>query len=368
MFNQVKISSIFLFISSLIFWGCDDKSQPDEQEAWPIGQNVYIAGFEEIQDNSEARLWKNGKMENLASSVGGTVRSSEVTHITGARSVYVSGNDVYVAGYEIIYSDGKDALQARLWKNGEIQPLENGVYDQTLSVFVTDNDVYVLGSESLDTWPSSYGRWSYKYWKNGKAVIFSEGKPGEVSAGALFIEKGVSSIFVSDGVVYVAGGYGNQAKLWIDGVEENLTDGAFANSVFVSGDDVYVVGNGSSGAKLWKNGVQENLVNGDDAYSVYVSGNDVYVAGRTGFEKAILWKNGIAQPIADDKDAEIFTSVYVSNEDVYTSGYVRLCEPVYKDSSLKWCDLKATLWKNGKILNLKTTEKNNSQALSVFVK
>lgn len=177
----------------------------------------------------------------------------------------------------------------------------------------------------------------------------------------------VSTIFVSDGDVYVAGGYSNQAKLWKNGTEVNLNGGTFANSVFVSDGDVYAAGCGASSAKLWKNGAEVNLNSGTEAYSVYVSGNDVYVAGRYGFEAARLWKNGIVQHITDDKDAKVFFSVFVSNENVYTSGYVSIIEPI-QGSSISIGYSKATLWKNGKILDLHTEGKNNSSAVSIFVK
>ncbi|WP_294082001.1 hypothetical protein [Proteiniphilum sp. UBA5384] len=122
-------------------------------------------------------------------------------------------------------------------------------------------------------------------------------------------------------------------------------------------------------ARLWKNGKMEKLTNGNNssrAYTVYVSGDDVYAAGVED-NKARLWKNGIVQNIADDKDAIVFFSVFVSNGDVYTSGYVTV-EGKTEGNLLIPGYLKATLWRNGKKLNLTTEGKNNSQAMSIFVK
>ena len=113
----------------------------------------------------------------------------------------------------------------------------------------------------------------------------------------------------------------------------------------------------------------EKLTNGNNssrAYTVYVSGDDVYAAGVED-NKARLWKNGIVQNIADDKDAIVFFSVFVSNGDVYTSGYVTV-EGKTEGNLLIPGYLKATLWRNGKKLNLTTEGKNNSQAMSIFVK
>ena len=368
MFYKLKLSSLSLLFAALLFTGCNDNNnlepEPDKPELneqeWPDGQNVYVAGFENVQTNPVARLWKNGTVQNLTGSSEAAFRSSTILS-SEARSVFVSGNDVYVAGYDIILSEGERIGRARLWKNGEVQQLDNGTYfDQALSVFVSGDDVYVLGSESLHPVPSSTGGWVYKYWKNGKAEIFAKGNNGE----------GVNSIFVSNNDIYIAGGYENQAKLWKNGEEENLAGGNYANSVFVLNNDVYVAGYGSTIAKLWKNGKLENITNGINnahAFSVYVSDNNVYVAGHDG-DEARLWKNGVVQKIADDKDARMFLSVFIANKDVYTTGYVEVIEPI-QGSPLSYGYLKASLWKNDKKLILNTEGKNsNSKALSVFVK
>ena len=372
--NRERLSSIWLLLSMLLFWGCS-KSIPehtDNLEEWPEGQNVYTAGFENVQDYPEARVWKNGKMENLAGNI--VVRSTGNIFKSEARSVFVSGNDVYVAGYDEFLENGEQMIRARLWKNGEIQPLTSGIYaDEAFSVFVSDGDVYVLGREWLA--PSNGGPWALKYWKNGESIIFAQGGSN----------LSCNSIFVSDGNVYITGnrlsmsGTVFQAILWKNGVEENLigkTTDTRAFSIFVSGNDVYVAGcvkndNQRTVASLWKNGIVQELPNGnnnDNAYarSVFVLGSDVYVAGDDG-GYAKLWKNGIMQDIPVDEDESMFLSVFVSNNDVYTSGYVRVCEPV-QGTELMLCHFQATLWRNGKKSNLDTVGKNNnSRAVTVFV-
>ena len=173
-----------------------------------------------------------------------------------------------------------------------------------------------------------------------------------------------------------------QATVWKNGVAEDLvseSSHSCAHYVFVSGSDVYVAGYGkytypvhengtttATAAHLWKNGKVEKLTDESQnagALSVYVSDDgDVYVAGYDG-DEARLWKNGALQNIVDDKDAKMFLSVYVKDNDVYIAGYAVF---IPEEPELM-AYYKATLWKNGKRLNLKVGQ-NESMAFSVFAK
>jgi len=144
--------------------------------------------------------------------------------------------------------------------------------------------------------------------------------------------------------------------------------------VITNGDEV------TARARLWKNGEKETLTDESSnscANSVFVSGKDVYVAGYSRYlignsdvPVAKLWKNGKAQKLTNGtKNAEAF-SVCVSGNDVYVAGYVKVIEELEPGSgglpySIGY--FKATLWKNGKKLDLKVG-KADSQAISVFVK
>ena len=208
------------------------------------------------------------------------------------------------------------------------------------------------------------------------------------------------------GDVYVAGMADDKAVLWKNGVVQNLTNEHFVpQSVYVSGNDIYVAGYGEGTGKLWKNGVLQNL-EGEAmaAWSVFVSGNDVYVAGEKfvresyGFggrgmpiliTAAVLWKNGVIQYLTDGANKANATSVYVSGEDVYVTGFhnspivwkngieqklsgglhdnttsVFVCgEDVYVAGFQHGANNTAMLWKNG--IEQKLTDGNN--ATSVFV-
>ena len=64
-----------------------------------------MAGFENPTANvSTAKLWKNGVEFSI----------SDGLHQAGLNSVFVSGNDVYLAGYENTVHEER----AILWKNG----------------------------------------------------------------------------------------------------------------------------------------------------------------------------------------------------------------------------------------------------------
>ena len=162
---------------------------------------VYIAVTTFGAENSGAVLWVDGELTFLG----------DFNSYNNANSVYVSGNDVYVAG--------KKDSKATLWKNGVAQQLsENGT---AYSVFISGNDVYVAGYEDS----------AAALWKNG--VVQELGEDGEVAY----------SVYVSGDDVYVAGyQYDNDINLnkpilWKNGVAQKLSNNVYgsekAYSVFV---------------------------------------------------------------------------------------------------------------------------------------
>jgi hypothetical protein len=307
---------------------------------------VYVAGY---IDNG-ATVWRNG----VAISLPGTGAY--------ASSVFVSGSNIYVAGYEW---NGKGQT-ATVWKNGVATSLTDGTLtDGTYSamansVFVSGSDVYVAGYDVL--YESNGTGQIAKIWKNGVATSLTDGTYYSIA----------SSVFVSGSDVYVAGyepnGRTQVAIVWKNGVATSLTDGTYysiASSVFVSGSDVYVAGTvanlpGSYVATVWKNGVATSLAGTGVAYaySVFVLGSDVYVAGQVfnggGGGVATVWKNGVATSLTDGTNNASASSVFVSASDIYVAGYVS-----------NGTNFFPTVWKNGVATSL--TNGTNGGASSVFV-
>lgn len=261
------------------------------------GNDVYVAGY----DNGGATYWKNG--------VG--VRLPGQTDGREAHSVFVNGNDVYVAGYVA----GNQANTAVYWKNGVPVALTDGTNQaQAISVLVSGSDVYVTGWEEKTTQVDPTHIVTYavaKYWKNGTPVSLTDGlKPAYTS-----------SIFLSGNDIYVAGEACQDTTLdcsllatyWKNGTQVVLTNQyTTASSVFASGTDVYVAGNHFTGgpdstSDLWKDGMLTQLSIGQftAASQIVVSGGDVYVAGAengipgASQQVAGYWKNGNFVPLTD---------------------------------------------------------------------
>jgi sulfur transfer complex TusBCD TusB component (DsrH family) len=293
------------------------------------GNDVYIVGYENNGSKNVAKIWKNGMVTSL----------TDGSKNAQARSVFISGNDVYVAGYE--YDQSNTITKAVLWKNGIATSLTDGSFEGiATSVYVINTDVYVAGYSSKVT-----GGVSIKVatlWKNGLTTALSD------------IPSSAASIYVSANDVYVAGEEHPNTdvlvKIWKNGSALPSSDNfknSVINSIFVSGSDIYTVGkqvkplNTGSGvfASIWKNNTLTNLTDKESiANSVFVAGNDVYVAGFVysgtkttvtgnntvndfGNNIAQVWKNGVGTSLTDGTKQASANSVFVSGNDVYVVGF-----------------------------------------------
>ena len=318
---------------------------PAEGPPWDFEGEVYVAGGGFSSERDIAKVWVDGVEQALA----------DVNTDLYATSILVAGEDVYLAGYEFnwdVYNGWSPyPTRAVLWKNGAPQPLTDGHHGASASsVVVSDNDVYVAGFESNGIKNVA------TVWKNGVAQPLGDGT----------IDSYATAVFVTMDDVYITGyesfgapSYTMRAILWKNGLPQQLTAGYTANSVFVSGSDVYVAGSGYTHAMIWRNGEAQHFETTSQAaaLSIYVTGKDVYVGGfeyldegenSYGPAKAMIWKNGIPQPLTTGTENAGVNSIAVVGDDVYAVGY--------KGD-------KATIWKNGTDRVLGTGE-----AKSVFIR
>ena len=220
------------------------------------GNDVYVLGDEPVEMSPGSimvnyKFWKNGIEQNLPDA------DAEFM------SLYVSGNDVYITGYS-----WNTYYMPKLWKNGIDQGITGGNYNGkpypgfANSVFISDNDVYVAG---ITFEPPEMKRF-LTLWKNGVPQHYESNLEPH-------------SLFVSGNDVYMCGFVvedGNEyAKLFVNGVEEYLPDGARAVSVYVADNNVYVAGykGWSRYARFWINGKEQNIAGDGEssgAYSVFV--------------------------------------------------------------------------------------------------
>jgi hypothetical protein len=177
------------------------------QSTFSIGNDIYAAG----NDNDDnAAYWKNGVLNVLAP------RNAQTAPF--AFSLYVSGDDVYVGGIDI--NDGPC-----YWKNGVITVLkttDSGDYvSQARSIFVSGSDVYVVGNY----YGATTGGYLFPaYWKNG--VEYDLPMNGAAYGMA-------NAIFVSGSDVYVVGQTTSGAVYWKNSVETILSSTGSANSIYV---------------------------------------------------------------------------------------------------------------------------------------
>ncbi len=286
----------------------------------------------------------------------GTTYGDEKTFTTATTPIPTS---VYVA----VQLQGSPN-RALYWKDANTNNLSDGSRNAfAKSIFISNNDVYVAGEEH-----NTNNIYVAKYWKNGQTVELSNGIKHAFT----------TAIAVSGNNVYVSGSQETnaqrQAKYWVNGTENNLTDGtnhAVANAIFVSGNDVYVAGNMNipmESARYWKNGVQTILSQSTSfvrsvANSIYVDGNDVYVAGYQQFNAAnggkyiaTLWKNGVVTLLGNASNNSYATGVSVKNNNVYVAFYE-------EENAINV----AKVWKNTAVLSILSNGSVAEQTASIFV-
>ncbi|HLY71505.1 MAG TPA: hypothetical protein VKR53_17340, partial [Puia sp.] len=133
------ISSFLLIYFITLLSGCKKHDNTPLQVSVPSG--VYIVGE---ANTGSGVLWNSGKMNYLTDSTTGS----------GAYSLFVNGQDVYVGGE--VSSSIYPNIPA-YWKNGVITQLNSSVGGNNgwvNAIFVTGADVYAAGTT---------GDWNHTY-------------------------------------------------------------------------------------------------------------------------------------------------------------------------------------------------------------
>jgi hypothetical protein len=164
--------------------------------------NIYVGGYEDNGVFRSALIWNNNTSTNLLGfcypSGSCTFDYSQVT------SMYVSGSDVYAVGTSIKSTGSYDSI---MWKNGaptRISILPN-------SIFVSNNDIYIAGR---------VGNYA-SIWKNGTITQLTNGV-NQAFATSVFV---IGSDVYASGYEKINGTINCIVKFWKNGVATNLTDG-----------------------------------------------------------------------------------------------------------------------------------------------
>ena len=266
----------------------DGTRQAYARAVFVSGSDVYVAGFERNLTNTFgiATIWKNGV---------GTVLTTAPNTASDAFAVYVDGTAVYVAGYE---ETGAGQV-AKIWKNGIATSLTTAqASSMATGVAVSGTDVYACG-----------------YNTNGKATYWKNGTPTYLNFGTA-----VSGIFVNGADISITGITGGSSWLWHNTVTTNFPGTNAFSSIYVLGGDTYITGTLNNLPTVWKNGISTTLpyVGGGETFSVFAIGTDVYVAGdqyNAGTSVARYWKNGVATDLPKPPTATGYSigySIYVT--------------------------------------------------------
>jgi len=240
------------------------------------GGDIYVAGYQTQASGGDViTYWKNGVAVPLTGPSNGE-----------ARSIAVSGNDVYVVGWTtdtIEYAPNMflTAPVAKLWKNGVLTPLNDLATTNAVaeSVVVSGSDVYVAGYAAPTLYTAGSEPWTAQFWKNGTALPLSDGING---AKAFAIAVVGDSVFTAG---FTSAGAGAIATIWRNGSPVRWTNGSldavvlalavpstkFMTDHFPAGE--YAAGFEGSTAKVWVNGVAKNLTDGSreaEAWGIFV--------------------------------------------------------------------------------------------------
>lgn len=205
---------------------------------------MYVAGYERDyrrQTYDIARYWKNGEPVELPTG----------NYHGGAIGIAVAYGDVYVVGVGDMISTN-NGPKAAYWKNGQRTEARNSKFYRALGISIIGADVYIMGTSSTQ---------QATYWKNGQHFDLTNFKDPYTDYAA------ATAVAVEGNDIYIAGNEGGRATYWKNGqpfvLGEVRQDSPFC-TIAVSDGDVYVAG----GYDFWKNGEKVELPKGQDNWTI----------------------------------------------------------------------------------------------------
>jgi hypothetical protein len=204
--------------------------QSEAQAIFVSGSDVYVAGF--ISNDADGKttlpaVWKNGVITMLGLGTGVSYGS--------ANAIYVNGNDVYVGGTMI--ADNYGLLMPVIWKNSAMTFMSTTTLSDAAGaggingIYVSGSDVYVAGYSVNDIARVKVAT----LWKNGT--------PSALTIAKVYNDSAADAIVVSGNDVYVSGSVQNGtnitniafATIWKNGTPTTLRTAtrSEAYSIFV---------------------------------------------------------------------------------------------------------------------------------------
>jgi hypothetical protein len=310
-FKNIFAISIF----SILLFSCskDDASTPKPEEPYVYNANVFVAG---VYDN-KAAVWKNG------------VRTMLFTTESIAKAVFVSGQDVYIAGQTLESNNRQKGINAapyegKIWKNNTEIYSYSGELCYLNDIEVVGNDVYSVGI--IKAAGETYARPTL--FKNS-LMIALEPTVNDYSD--------VNALKVINGFVFCAGylndGTKKVATLW----KYKMADGSVTKTAIATGNNqseltaicsdaannIYVCGQEWSGANgggkkpffQKNNDLKQILPITTEAGSVIgihindnkviVVGNQYNESGNDQLRKPCYWENGSQNLILSSNDVPL---------------------------------------------------------------
>jgi uncharacterized protein YjdB len=274
---------------------------------------VHAAG--QIHDPGGDVEWRAAYFRDGAPTVLPTGHGADTLE-SGATAIFVSGNDVYISGYErFTNSMGYEGAVPRLWKNGGLVQLDDvdelgDTWSRATGVRLHNGVVWVVGYGDVQ---DEYGYYVNHpaIWKNGAKTFYQELDDYQIMDFAV----------TSDGALHLLC---NNVDFYYWGVDPfivfSVNPATMACSqetllplvsdlyqvpthIFADGADVYLSGSWGDDACYWKNGVRSTLArpagtNGPTAEDIHVLDGHVYIAGSAGYGSSgygiVQWVDGAA--------------------------------------------------------------------------